>query len=547
LANDQLKPADTEALIATGFCRAGPTVDNAVNEETRTDELDDMVTTTSSVFLGLTVGCARCHDHKYDPIPQRDYYRLQAVFFPFEKTEKPLVSPAEAEAHKAQNKEIDKLVKPHRDRIAQIEKRVRDQLMNEKIEFHVRLAENSSGFGDKTKEQFREETAKRFAKEVNLQAEDIDPLLTPEEIAARKEVQREIDKINKTRPPLLPSVMGVTDKAEPGKAYLHKRGDFRNKGEEVGPGYPTLFSNGVDLQSKDRRKQLADWIASADNPLTSRVAVNRIWQYHFGKGLVRTPSDFGATGDKPTHPELLDWLATEFVKSGWSWKAMHRLILLSNTYRQSSRLNELSAAKDPENKLLWRMNPQRLTAEAIRDSILVVSGKLNREMYGPGIYPRIDPDIINTGSRPRWPLDAKDDHSTNRRSVYIFVKRSVILPMIEVFDCPATTVTGPVRAVSTVSPQALALMNNQFVLEQSAFLAERVAREAGGNLNAQIERAFLVALNRKPNAKEMEWSLGFINAQAAGYAERKTEKPDAAALRDFCHAIINLNEFLYVD
>ncbi len=547
LANDQLKPGEPEALVATGYCRAGPTVDNVNNEETRSDELDDMVTTTSSVFLGLTVGCARCHDHKYDPIPQRDYYRMQAVFFPFEKAETPLVPAAEVEAHKAKNREIDKLVKPHRDKIAQIEKRVRDQLMAEKIEFHVRLAEGSSGFGGKTKEQFREEVARQLAKEVNLQAEDIDPLLTPEEVAARKEVQREIEKINKTRPPLLPSVMGVTDKAEPGKAHVYKRGDHRNKGEEVGPGYPTLFSKGVDVESKDRRKRLADWIASPDNPLTARVAVNRIWQYHFGKGLVRTPSDFGATGDRPTHPELLDWLADEFVKKGWSWKAMHRLILLSSTYRQSSQLNEQFAANDPENKLLWRMNPQRLTAEAVRDSILLISGKLNREMYGPGIYPRIDPDIINTGSRPRWPLDAKDDQSTNRRSVYIFVKRSVILPMIEVFDCPATAVSGPVRSVSTVSPQALALMNNQFVLEQAALFAGRVVAEAGSDLRAQITRAFQIALNRKPTVKEMQWSLDFIQAQRAGYAERKNERADAAALRDFCHAIINLNEFLYVD
>jgi hypothetical protein len=277
------------------------------------------------------------------------------------------------------------------------------------------------------------------------------------------------------------------------------------------------------------------------------VAVNRIWQYHFGKGIVKTPSDFGVTGDRPTHPELLDWLATEFVKRGWSWKAMHRLILLSNAYRQSSQFNKLAAAKDPENRLLWRMNPRRLEAEPLRDSVLAVSGKLNPEMFGPGIYPRIDPDIINTGSRPRWPLNAKDDHSTWRRSVYIFVKRSVLLPLIEVFDCPATVVSGPSRAVSTVSPQALALMNNEFVLQQSGFFAERVAREAGADRRAQAVRAFKIALNRPPNAKEIEWSLSFLKSQADGYARRNNGEPEASALRDFCHAIINLNEFIYID
>lgn len=550
LAGDQLKPvAETkpEDLIATGFLRNGPTVDNAVNEQTRSDELDDMVSTTSSVFLGLTVGCARCHDHKYDPIPQKDYYRLQAVFFPFQKTEKLLVSEEEKKAHAAANKAIDEKLRPYKAKIAAIEKRVREKLMAEKIEFHVKLAEDAGTINAETREQYRKETAERFAKAVNLQPEEIDELLTPEEKSARKAVQDEIDAINKTRPKMLPAVMGVTDEEKPKQAFLLKRGDVALKGDPVGPGLPQVMCGETDLNPIDRRKQLADWIASADNPLTARVAVNRIWQYHFGKGIVRTPSDFGATGDRPTHPELLDWLATEFVAKGWSWKAMHRLMVTSNTYRQSSRFNEKSATVDSENRLLWRMNPRRLEAEIIRDSMLAISGKLNKEMFGPGIYPRIDPDIINTGSRPRWPLDAKDDQTTWRRSVYIFVKRSVLLPMIEVFDCPATTVTGPVRAVSTVSPQALALMNNEFVLQQSGFFAERVAAEAGNDLRKQITTAFTIALNRQPNEKELAWSLEFLQKQTAGYAERKNEKPTAAALRDFCHALFNLNEFLYLD
>jgi hypothetical protein len=547
-------------------------VDNANNEETRMDELDDMVTTTSAVFLGLTVGCARCHDHKYDPIPQRDYYRMQAIFFPFKKTELTFASQTEQEAHKAVNKEFDEKARPFRQQIAAIEKPVREKLMKEKIEFHVNLAKRANGFGELTEEQYREATAKRLTKDVNLQPEEIEAELAPAALQARKELQKQMDEINKQRPKLLPSAMGVTDEENPKQAYLLKRGDWRNKGQEVFPGLPIVLSDGKDIEPKNRRKQLAEFIASPANPLTARVAANRIWQYHFGKGIVKTPSDFGATGDRPSHPELLDWLAVTFMTGrrgdgvtgrqgdearnpqsairnpqSWSWKALHRLLLLSNTYRQSARYNEAGAAKDPENRLLWRFNPQRLTAEALRDSILAISGKLNKEMYGPGIYPRIDPDIINTGSRPRWPLDAKDEHATFRRSVYIFVKRSVILPMLEVFDCPVTVVTAPARAVSTVSPQALALLNNQFVLEQSGFLAERVAREAGAATRAQAQRAFQLALNRPPSAKETQWALAFIKTQTAGYAERKHEKPEAAALRDFCHALLNLNEFLYVD
>ena len=560
LAGDQLKPAaetKPEDLIATGFVRNGPTVDNADNEQTRADELDDMVATTSSVFLGVTVGCARCHDHKYDPIPQKDYYRLQAVFFPFKKTEKLLVGEEEKKAHAAANKAIDEELRPWRAKIQTVEQRVREKLMAEKIEFHVKLAESAGAINAQTREQYRKETEERFAKTVNLQPEEIDEQLTPEEKDVRKKFQAVIDDINKKRPKPLPAVMGVTDDENPKQAYLLKRGDVNLKADPVGPGAPQVLCGESDLNPLARRKQLAEWITSKDNPLTARVAVNRIWQYHFGKGIVRTPSDFGATGDKPSHPELLDWLASEFVNpqsairnpqsKAWSWKAMHRLIVTSNAYRQSSQFDEQAAAVDSENHLLWRFNQRRLEAEIIRDNMLSVSGKLNKEMFGPGIYPRIDPDIINTGSRPRWPLDAQDNEATWRRSVYIFVKRSVLLPMIEVFDCPATTVPGPVRATSTVSPQALALMNNEFVLQQAGFFAERVAAEAGTDPRKQIASAFKLALNRQPNEKETAWAVEFLQKQTAGYAERKNEKPEAAALRDFCHAIFNLSEFLYLD
>ena len=547
LANDQYNPGDAEALIATGFCRNGPTVDNADNEETRMDELDDMVATTSSVFLGLTVGCARCHDHKYDPIPQRDYYRMQAVFFPFEKADRVLASKDEVDAFKAKQKEIDALIRPFRTKIAAIEKPVRERLLAEKVDFHLKLAQSTGSLEGRSVEEFREETAKRFAKDVNLQAEEIEALLSPEDLRARKEIQKEIERINATRSAALPAVMGITDKAQPGQAHLLVRGNWRQKGDAVGPGYPALFSNGADLDPVKRRRQLAEWIVNPDNPLTARVAVNRIWQYHFGKGLVRTPSDFGATGDRPSHPELLDWLAVEFVRRGWSWKQMHRLILFSNSYRQSGAFNKAASAKDPENKLVWRFSPRRLEAESIRDTILAVSGKLNLQMFGPGIYPRIDPDVVNTGSRPRWPLDAKEGPDVWRRSIYIYVKRSVLVPLIEVYDCPVTTVSAPSRPVSTVSPQALALMNNEFVLEQAGYFAERVVAEAGTNQDRQVETAWRLAFGRRPGAREMIWSKSFLQSQIDGYVKRNDAHARRSALRDFCHALFNTNEFIYVD
>ena len=547
LAADLMNPNSVEALIPTGFCRSGPTVDNVANEESRSDEMDDMVSATSTVFMGLTVGCARCHDHKYDPIPTKDYYRMVAVFNSSANAEKPLATEAEIAAHKAANKVIDEEVKPFKAKLSEFEKPIREQLINEKIDFHVGLAEKTSGFGELTKEQFRADTDKRLRKEVNIQAEDIEEKLSPERHALRKAMLKDIDAVNKKRPAPYASAMGLNDKKDPDKTFLYLRGNWRTKGEEVQPGVPTILNDGKDLQPVNRRQQLAEIIASPENPLTARVAVNRIWKYHFGSGLVRTMSDFGATGDRPTHPELLDWLATEFVNRGWSWKQMHKLILTSNTYKQSSQGNDAAIAKDSENRLLWRMNPHRLEAEIIRDSILSVSNKLNPKMYGPGIYPHIDADIINTGSRPRWPLDAKDDNETNRRSIYIFVKRSVPLPLIEVFDCPVTVVSAPNRSTSTVSPQALALMNNEFVLEQSRFLAERVTAEAGADTAKQINRTFQITLNRKPSPKELEWATNFIKTQTEGYEKRKAENAPSSALRDFCHAVINLNEFLYVD
>ena len=372
-----------------------------------------------------------------------------------------------------------------------------------------------------------------------------------QQYAELKELRKRKAVFDKT----IASTMTMMELGKPRDSFVLARGDYRNHTDKVTPGVPAVLPP-LPNGAKATRLALAQWLVDPQHPLTARVAVNRYWQMFFGLGLVKTVEDFGAQGEPPVNQELLDWLALEFMQGGntkssssqaWGWKRMHKLMVMSNTYRQSSQFNEQAAAKDSENRLLWRMNPRRLEAEAIRDSMLVVSNKLNKKMYGPGVYPRIDPDIVNTGSRPRWPLDAKDDDETFRRSIYIFVKRSVLLPLVEVFDCPVTVVSAPNRATSTVSPQALALMNNEFVLEQAKFFAERVTAEAGTDVNAQIVRAFQIALNRKPSAKEQDWAASFLKTQTAGYAERKNANPSAAALRDFCHAIMNLNEFLYVD
>jgi mono/diheme cytochrome c family protein len=565
LAGDELQPGSPETLVATGFCRNGPTVDNANNEQTRVDELDDIVSTTSSVFMGLTVGCARCHDHKYDPVPQRDYYRLQAVFLSSQKTERLLGTENEQAAVKLRNQEIDKQIAPFKEKIADLEKSVRRHLLDEKVERFTRLSQQAGALAGEDTSEYQKELAARFERDVKLQPEEIEGGLSPVDRQARQALMKEVEKLNRTRPKPPAAVMAITNmEGKPPQGFLLKRGDYRQKGEAVSPGFLSVLSpastNGTEL-GPGARLQLAQWLTDPNHPLTTRVAANRIWQYHFGRGLVGTASDFGVNGERPSHPELLDWLATEFMARRWSVKSMHRLIMTSSAYRQSSRWDAEAAKADAGNRLLWRFSPRRIEAENVRDSILVISGSLNREMGGPGIYPRIDRAVIGTGSTNKWPLDVEEGPATWRRSVYVFQKRSVVLPLLEVFDCPDSTVSSPSRSASTIAPQALALLNNAFVLQQSQGFARRVVEEAGSATADRADRAFQIALGRKASERELTWSLDFLRKQTRAYEENAqlssrqdgsgvAKSADEAAFRaltDLCHAMFNLNEFLYVE
>ena len=569
LAGDELQPGSPEALVATGFCRNGPTVDNANNEQTRVDELDDIVSTTSSVFMGLTVGCARCHDHKYDPFPQKDYYRLQAIFLSSQKTERLLGTENDQAAVKLRNQEIDKQIAPFKEQIANIEKPIRQRLLDEKVERFTRLSQQTGALASKDTSEFQKELAARFERDVKLQPEEIEAGLSPADRQARKALMKEVEKLNRTRPKPPAAVMAITNiEGKPPQGFLLKRGDYRQKGEAVSPGFLSVLSPmdtgmaaPVSEPGKGSRLRLAQWLTDPSHPLTARVAVNRIWQYHFGKGLVGTASDFGVNGERPSHPALLDWLATEFMARHWSVKSLHRLMMTSSTYRQSSRWDATAAKADPGNRLLWRFSPRRIEAENVRDSILVVSGSLNREMGGPGIYPRIDRAVIGTGSTNKWPVDVEEGPATWRRSVYVFQKRSVVLPLLEVFDCPDSTVSSPSRSASTIAPQALALLNNAFVLQQSQRFARRVIEEARSAPADQAQRAFQVALGRKASERELSWSLDFLARQTSAYDQnahlssrqegsgiaKSTDRAGFRALADLCHAMFNLNEFLYLE
>ncbi|HVX10464.1 MAG TPA: DUF1549 and DUF1553 domain-containing protein [Pirellulales bacterium] len=337
---------------------------------------------------------------------------------------------------------------------------------------------------------------------------------------------------------------------------LH-RGDPADPREEVAPGVPAIFVDGPlsppapTDHSTGRRRQLAEWLTRADHPLTSRVMVNRIWQHHFGDGLVGTENDFGVMGESPTHPELLDWLACEFVARGWSIKQLHRLIMLSNTYQMSATANPAAAERDPGCRLLWRFSPRRLEAEAIRDAVLSVSGQLNRERGGASVFPAIAPEVLASQSRPGngWGKSSADQAA--RRSVYVFVKRTLLVPELEVLDFPDTNGSCEQRQVSTVAPQALTLLNGQFMQTAARHFAGRLAAEAP-DAASRIERAYELALSRGPSDAERAAVLAFLADQERQIrqdliaASQDTEGAVQQALAAFCLVLLNTNEFAYL-
>jgi hypothetical protein len=316
------------------------------------------------------------------------------------------------------------------------------------------------------------------------------------------------------------------------------------------------------------RSALARWLTDRDQPLTARVFANRVWQHHFGRGLVATPNDFGLRGSPPTHPELLDWLAVEFMESGWSVKHLHRLMVLSSTYQQSSRIDpgEIASKTDPENKLLWRMNRRRLEGESLRDSALAVSGLLNPAVGGRMVLVPLEPavyDLIFTEGEPDGLWPATTDVSQHyRRSLYLFAKRNVRLPLLEAFDRPDTLTSCPVRPVSTFAPQALILLNGPFMQEQSKALASRLLRECRSDLNGIVERAHVLCFARSAKTEEISMAKEFIDQQTGLILERmrfrqlvglpadfpnSVDPAFARAVCDYCLALLNRNEFLYVN
>ncbi len=531
LAGDELFPADPDSLIATGFNLLGPDMTDAASQaQRRQNTLNDMTDTAGLAFLGLTLACARCHDHKFEPLPQTDYYRLQAFFTP--SAFRYDLSIANAERRKADaqaQRDYGALVKPARDLIATLEEPYRRRLYEERFAKLSDEARAAHKIDPAKRNAPQQEIVEKTGRLLVVSVQEVEKALSPDDKARRLSLLKEIEKFDARKPAAPPVAMGLQTAPTPAKTFLLVRGELGHPAEEVFAGFPAVVApDRKPVSASSRRSVLADWVASRDNPLTARVFVNRVWQHHFGYGLVRTPSDFGVHGEPPTHPELLDWLAVEYVESGWDIKRLHRLILSSAVYQQSARPSPEALARDPDNRLLARMSRVRLEGEIIRDTLLSIGGRLNRTVGGPSVYPPLPPEAQQASKGWKASADARDHV---RRSVYISARRNLRFPFLEAFDLPDSNLSCPRRERSTTAPQALALLNSGDVTEAAQALTARLERESA-TADGRVRLAYQYTLGRNPTDAEMRLARAFL-----------ADSP----LSELCRALFNLNEFVYLD
>lgn len=550
LAGDEFEPENPLALMATGFLAAGThatqITKNQVEKE-RYDELDDMLATTGTSMLGLTFGCARCHDHKFDPVPQRDYYRMLATFTTTVRSDYEI--DLDPQGYREAKDAFDKAQAPLAEALQEFERGELparfDRWLNNgrKLAANVKVADN----------------VKDLLAKSELTSDDRAALMKwyattdAQRQALNKQVQDHLANEPK-KPKVLISSEGVTavrthtqggDFLE-GTHFL-RRGDPNRKEGVATQSFLTVLMRAPEQEKRwqipppqgwrtsYQRRSFANWITDTDagaGHLLARVIVNRLWQHHLGRGLVGTPSDFGAQGEKPSHPELLDYLATQLINHGWSLKHMHKLIMTSAVYLQSAASDPAKEKLDPQNKLCGKHPRQRLEAEVIRDSMLALSGRLDPTKFGPGTL----------------------DETMKRRSIYFFVKRSKLIPTMMLFDAPNALTGMAVRPTTTVAPQALMLLNNQNVRECARAFAQRVASvhpsltgKGGGGLGAVVARAYRTAFGRQPTDKELADSLTFLAQQSSSYKTAEGANADELALTDFCQVLFGLNEFVYVE
>jgi cytochrome c553 len=570
----EITPEIYDNLVATGFLRMAPdpTWANITcfvpdRLELIADELDVL----ASSVMGLTLKCARCHSHKFDPIPQRDYYRLAAIFKgAFDehdwlkpdhdflsygdqgKRQLPHVTTAERRAWEQNEADVRQAIDGLRAALDARAAPLRQRLLDE------RLAQLPEVLRDDLRKALaippveRNEVQRYLAGKFEAQLQ-IDAAALKQADAAFKqasdETERQIAALEARRQPE-PTIRALWDRGEPSPSYVYRRGNYLDAGARVEPGVPAVLTNGrtalaieppwPGAKQTGRRLAFARWLTQPDQPLTARVMVNRVWKHHFGAGIVRSLGNFGKTGTGPSHPELLDWLAIEFVRQGWSLKAMHRLMMTSNTYRQSSAVTEGHVKLDPDNRFWSRMPLLRLDAEALRDSLLLVSGSLVVRPFGPPDPVQAQPDgLVTVG---------KQDTGGWRRSMYVAQYRKQIPTLLEAFDLPLMNPNCIERPTSIVAPQALHLLNDGTIRELAERFAERVRAEVGDDRRRQVERVYLVAFGRRPQGEELRLGLETLDRLAAEWRKQEAEAEAAKrALASYCHAIVNSAGFMYID
>jgi Protein of unknown function (DUF1553)/Protein of unknown function (DUF1549)/Planctomycete cytochrome C len=480
-------PGLDERLPALGFFACGPVY---YGDRKKFDQLDDRIDTLTRGFLGLTVACARCHDHKFDPIPTQDYYALAGVFASTDYAEKPLAPPAAVDGYQKavaalerQRKAIDQFLGTEKAQLAK--------------------AAGAKGAAQKSRNKLEDQLSAEARKK----------------LAA---MRAELESLKKKVPDKYPVVHALKDNAHPADIRVCLRGNPQNLGEVVRRHFLSVLDRDTKpFTSGSGRLELARDIASKDNPLTARVLVNRVWQHHFGKGLVGTPSNFGALGERPTHPELLDHLAERFIASGWSIKALHRLILLSATYQLSSRWDAVNGQKDPESRLLWRVNPRRLEVEPWRDAMLAVSGRLDGRLGGPSV------DL----SAP----------ANQRRTVYAAISRHSLNSLLRLFDFPDPNITNDARTVTTVPLQQLFVLNSTFVVDNARALAARLTARQDEDDAARVRRAFLLLYGRPATATEVHDIVNYLQPA------QSSRQDSLSRWERVAQALLSADEFLFID
>jgi len=564
-------------LTATGFLR---NVDDHTDFpqygiEKRYEVINETLDMFSTAVLGLTMECCRCHNHKYDPLPQRDYYRLMACFEPAfnvydwkqpKDRHLPDVSLAEKMAIDQLNAEIDRQIAEVTQAESMLKQQVRDRLSVSRLEAIPEPIRNDVRNAVEMKPDQRNEIQKYLAEKFSgtfaISEVDLEAAFSETEKASLK-AKADQRIVLASQKKSYSMIQALWDVGEPPLSHVHRRGNVRAKGVLVQAGFPEVLQPVSPTESaaparaegatSGRRLQLARWLTQPSHPLTARVLINRIWHHHFGRGIVETLGNFGRSGSLPTHPELLDWLAVDFMDNGWNIKRVHRQIMLSSAYRQSSRrsrssdlenaLSNQGEITDPENRLLWRMNMRRLESEIIRDSLLVVGGTLDRTAGGP-------PDPI---TNPADGLsEVKSDSitsKTNRRSLYLFARRVYPLKFLEIFDAPIMSVNCTQRTQSATVLQSLALLNSEFMYKQADSMSKHIVEHIGEDTTEQVMFAFLLAFARPPLDVELEKSRKFLESQSADYqsAAHSKEQSTQKSLADFCQMLISSNEFLYVE